>query len=117
MNETETWLHLARPSPWLMTPLNRVRSTPQPDCFRVVLHMFSLLYLLLLPLLSYDILGYLVIPEGTLFAVDVAVAVGFVSSRYEICTSLGGMGVWRHFWAPNTAERVVLAPSWSACSS
>lgn len=29
-----------------------------------MLHMFTLLYLLLLPLLSYDTLGYFVIPEG-----------------------------------------------------
>ncbi|CAM9468370.1 unnamed protein product [Scytosiphon promiscuus] len=46
----------------------RVRNTPQPDCFRVLLHMFTLLYLLLLPLLSYDTLGYLVIPEVFLTA-------------------------------------------------
>ncbi len=60
-----------RSSPYLEQYINpltlvyaSVRSTPQPACFRVVLHMFSLLYLLLLPLISYDILGYLVIPEG-----------------------------------------------------
>lgn len=29
-----------------------------------MLHMFTLLYLLLLPLVSYDTLGYFVIPEG-----------------------------------------------------
>ena len=48
--------------PWRV--LARVRNTPQPDCFRVMLHMFTLLYLLLLPLISYDTLGYFVIPEG-----------------------------------------------------
>ncbi|CAM9468083.1 unnamed protein product [Scytosiphon promiscuus] len=41
----------------------RVRNTPQPVCFRVLLHVFTILYLLLLPLISYDALGYLVIPE------------------------------------------------------
>eukprot|EP00752_Nemacystus_decipiens_P011975 g10615.t1 len=46
----------------------RVRNTPQPDCFRVMLHMFTLLYLLLLPLISYDTLGYFVIPEVLLTA-------------------------------------------------
>lgn len=42
----------------------RVRNTPQPVCFRALLHLFTLIYLLLLPLISYDALGYLVIPEG-----------------------------------------------------
>lgn len=42
----------------------RVRNTPQPDCFRVMLHMFTLVYLLLLPIVSYEYMGYWVIPEG-----------------------------------------------------
>lgn len=44
----------------------RVRDTPQPACFRVMLHMFTVIYLLLLPILSYDSLGYWVLPEGNL---------------------------------------------------
>ncbi|CAM9166341.1 unnamed protein product [Ectocarpus sp. 12 AP-2014] len=43
--------------------MERVRNTPQPDCFRVMLHMFTLLYLLVLPVISYDALGYFVILE------------------------------------------------------
>ncbi|CAN0060947.1 unnamed protein product [Pylaiella littoralis] len=43
--------------------MSRVRNTPQPDCFRVMLHMFTLIYLLLLPLTSYNSLGYFVIVE------------------------------------------------------
>lgn len=42
----------------------RVRNTPQPDCFRVMLQMFTIIYLLLLPVISYEALGYWVIPEG-----------------------------------------------------
>lgn len=45
----------------------RVRNAPQPDCFRVMLRMFTLIYLLLLPLISYDTLGYYVVPEGMYF--------------------------------------------------
>ncbi|CAM9274481.1 unnamed protein product [Ascophyllum nodosum] len=44
----------------------RVRNTPQPDCFRVLLHMFTVIYLLMLPVISYDALGYWVIPEVVL---------------------------------------------------
>ena len=44
----------------------RVRNTPQPDCFRVMLHMFTVIYLLLLPVISYDDLGLWVVPEGEL---------------------------------------------------
>ncbi|CAM9583829.1 unnamed protein product [Ectocarpus sp. 12 AP-2014] len=43
--------------------MERVRDTPQPDCFRVMLHMFNLLYLLVLPVISYNALGYFVILE------------------------------------------------------
>ncbi|CBN74200.1 conserved unknown protein [Ectocarpus siliculosus] len=43
--------------------MERVRNTPQPDCFRVMLHMFTLLYLLVLPVISYDTLGYFVVLE------------------------------------------------------
>lgn len=42
----------------------RVRNTPQPDCFRVMLHMFTVIYLLLLPVISYNSLGLWVVPEG-----------------------------------------------------
>lgn len=42
----------------------RVRNTPQPECFRVMLHMFTIIYLLLLPVISYKAMGYWVIPEG-----------------------------------------------------
>lgn len=42
----------------------RVRNTPQPDCFRVMLHMFTVIYLLLLPVISYEALRLWVIPEG-----------------------------------------------------
>lgn len=44
----------------------RVRNTPQPDVFRVMLHMFTIVYLLLLPILSYDAMGYWIVPEGEL---------------------------------------------------
>lgn len=44
----------------------RVRNTPQPECFRVMLHMFTIVYLLLLPVISYDYIGYWIIPEGTI---------------------------------------------------
>ncbi|CAN0591813.1 unnamed protein product, partial [Laminaria digitata] len=40
----------------------RVRNTPQPDAFRVMLHMFTVIYLLLLPVISYDALGLWVVP-------------------------------------------------------
>lgn len=42
----------------------RVRNTPQPDCFRLMLHMFTVVYLLLLPVISYENMGYWIIPEG-----------------------------------------------------
>ncbi|CAM9691896.1 unnamed protein product, partial [Laminaria digitata] len=41
----------------------RVRNTPQPDTFRVMLHMFTMIYLLLLPIISYNELGLWVVPE------------------------------------------------------
>lgn len=42
----------------------RVKNTPQPEVFRVMLHMFTIIYLLLLPIVSYSAMGYWVIPEG-----------------------------------------------------
>ena len=48
----------------LYVDMERLRSTPQPVCFRVLLRAFTLLHLALLPLRSHDKLGYVVIPEG-----------------------------------------------------
>lgn len=42
----------------------RTRDTPQPACFRVMLHMFTIIYLVLLPTISYDALGYWAFAEG-----------------------------------------------------
>lgn len=42
----------------------RIRNTPQPATFRVMLHMFTLVYLALLPIISYEILGAWTIVEG-----------------------------------------------------
>ncbi|CAM9740143.1 unnamed protein product, partial [Laminaria digitata] len=44
----------------------RVRNTPQPEAFRVMLQMFTMIYLLLLPVITYDALGKWVVPEGEL---------------------------------------------------
>ena len=45
----------------------RLKNTPQPDTFRVMLHFFTLFYLLLLPVITYDALGAFIVPEGELF--------------------------------------------------
>lgn len=42
----------------------RIRNTPQPATFRVMLHMFTLVYLVMLPVISYKILGFWTIVEG-----------------------------------------------------
>lgn len=42
----------------------RLRDTPQPEVFRVMLHMFTIVYLLLLPVISYETMGYWIIAEG-----------------------------------------------------
>ena len=44
----------------------RLKNTPQPDTFRVMLHMFTMIYLLLLPVITYDAVGMWVVPEGEL---------------------------------------------------
>lgn len=62
----------------------RVRNTPQPVCFRVLLHVFTIIYLLLLPLISHDALGYLVIPEGEGAELDSARDVCFANVSDEL---------------------------------
>ncbi|CAM9970503.1 unnamed protein product [Discosporangium mesarthrocarpum] len=42
----------------------RIHTTPQPTCYRTLLHFFIVLYLLLLPVISYELIGYFVIPEA-----------------------------------------------------
>ncbi|CAM9238295.1 unnamed protein product [Choristocarpus tenellus] len=42
----------------------RISKTPQPVAYRSLLHFFTVLYLMLLPVLSSDLIGYWIIPEA-----------------------------------------------------